>query len=132
MIMPWNMAPVEAPASAVKTPLDQIPEDVSASVEEAYAFCQENPAMRLIVPFESDEDVAVNRGYIRSYCEARKDGRLTASIWAGYTNEDASVFVQKATEDKNVPALSLFLIKYVRRERTAASNTSSNASETSG
>jgi hypothetical protein len=122
------MAPVKAPASQVVTPLKNIPAEVSESVEEGFAFCQANPLLRLIAAFADEDEVNLNRGYIRSYCQARPAGRLTVSIFNGYTGlvevevEGLPELVQKfspnQTEACQTPALSLFFKVYVKKDTT--------------
>jgi hypothetical protein len=131
--MPWNMIPVKAPASAVKIPVSLIPDDVQQSIEEAFAYCEQNPAERLTVPFDTAEAAAEAKTQIRSYCEARPAGRLSASIWEGFagTLENGNVkFSPQETEACKTPALSLFLKVYVKKER--GSNGQAGAEAASG
>ncbi len=129
--MAWNMTPVDAPASSVKTPLADIPDEVRESVEEGFAFCQQSPGKRLVVPFGSDDEAARARVLIRSYCEQRPAGRLTASMWGGWVmyNESGEVagFTTQETPKATVPGLSVLLRAYVRKvPRRTVSNTSAN------
>ena len=124
--MAWNMTPIDAPASSIKTPLADIPDEVRESVEEGYAFCQQNPGKRLVVPFETDEEASQARTLIRSYCEQRPAGRLTASVWNGQAviSESGEVtgFAAQETSRAAVPGLSVLLRTYVpKAQRRAAS-----------
>lgn len=122
--MAWNMTPVKASASAVNYPLDQIPQDVKDSVDEAFDYSQANPTERLVVTFADKDEADLNKVYIRSYCLSRPAGQLTASIWTGFATVDEggnATFSQSETEKAKVPALSLFFTPYVKRSRAAAS-----------
>jgi len=124
--MAWNMTPIDAPASSIKTPLADIPDEVRESVEEGYAFCQQNPGKRLVVPFETDEEASQARPLIRSYCEQRPAGRLTVSMHRGWalTNENGEItgFAAQETSRAALPGLSVLLRTYVpKAQRRAAS-----------
>lgn len=125
--MPWNMTAVKSSAD-VKLTLDDIDADARTAVDEAAVFFAEpaNVGQRLIIPFDSTDDRDQARVHIRSYCEARPAGRLTASIWAGFTGtvgegDDAVTrwsSADKSTDVCKTPALSVTVKPYVKRERT--------------
>jgi len=120
--MPWNMTAVNAPSSSVKIPLEKIDPDTKAGVDEAYAYGLENPGQRFIVAFDTANARDTARNEIRSYCEAREDGRLTASIWAGFAGvvEGTTKFSQTETEVCKAPALSLSFSEYVKRSKNGS------------
>src|SRR5215469_7533865 len=121
--MPWNMVAVDAGTSE-KLPLESVQDDAKAAVEEAVAFYNEFPeGKRLIIPFDTEEERDKAAVHIRSYCEARPDGRLTASIWHGFTGTKGEGDAAKAvwssaaegTKDAKTPALSVKFRAYVKR-----------------
>jgi|SRR5215469_2217479 len=125
--MGWNISAIDAPASQVKINFDEIPDDVREGVEEMFTGL--SGTQRGIVVFENEADRDVARAQIRAYCEARKAGRLTASIWAGYTNaEQDSLRSGNKTETYSLPALSLAFTVYVKKERGSAENGQPSAS----
>lgn len=120
--MPWDMKAVEAPASAVKTAIGDIPEDVTSGVEEAYDYCQANPLERVVITFPDTDTRDLTRALIRSYCEVRPKGRLTASLWAVSVNAETG-----ETEKDGVPALSMRFVKYVKKEKGKANGETAEA-----
>jgi hypothetical protein len=77
----WQLDPVEETAAAVVTPLEQIGEDVKDAVEATLTYCQKNPGKRLVTPPFATEDSRKKAAIdIRSYCQQRPKGRLTASV----------------------------------------------------
>lgn len=115
--MGFNIVAVDAPASQVKIDFDSIPDDVKEGVEEMFAGL--SPSQRGVVAFQEQEERDLTRAEIRAYCEKRPAGRLTASIWAGYTDaEGKGTFKQKQGEG-DLPALSLAFSVYVKREKAA-------------
>jgi hypothetical protein len=112
--MAWDIIAVQAPASGVKIDPKDIPEDVSMGVDEMFTSLE--ATQRGVVAYETTEARDLARVQIRTYCETRKAGRLTASIWAGYTDGKGS-FVQKNPDEKLLPALSLAFTTYVKREK---------------
>ena len=114
--MAWNAVAVNAPPSSARVDFDDISPDVAESVEELFANLA--ATQRAIVPFETAELRDAAKVEIRVYCEGRKDGRLTASVWSGYTDaEGTGKFNVKETDKLGVPALSLAFTLYVKRER---------------
>ena len=118
--MAWNMTPVKD--STARLALEEVDKDAAESVEEAFAFITENPESRLIVRFDSPDardEAALN---VKSYCEARPAGKLTASIWYGFASptEDKFSSAKEPTKACTAPALSMSFKVYVKRERTAA------------
>jgi hypothetical protein len=118
--MGWEMKAVEAPSSAIKYTLDQIPQDVKDGVEEAFNYCQSNPTERIVIPFLGTDDTNaedqrdLTRGQVRSYCEQRPAGRLTASIWAVSVDPESG---ETSGDDNAVPALNMRFVPYVKREK---------------
>lgn len=110
--MAWNMTAVPSAPSTVKYSLDEIPDDVKQGVEEAYAHQQDHPTDRLAVAFETEAERDIARGQVRSYCEARPDGRLTASIWAP---ENLAVEDEDGTETELTFPLSMAFKVYVKK-----------------
>lgn len=112
--MSWNMKAVEAPASAVKVALEDITEDVIKGVEEAFTYCQEHPTERLVVAWTKAEDRDETRVLIRSYCEARPAGRLTASLWNISVDPETG---EKSGAEGAIPALSMQFTPYVKKSK---------------
>jgi hypothetical protein len=115
--MTWAISAVDAPSSQVRIDPGEIPAEVGEGVEEMFSGL--TSTQRGVVAFEDEGARDLARAQIRAYCEARKAGRLTASIWAGFTDAEATVFRQKATEGDK-PALSLAFTVYVKKEKGSA------------
>jgi hypothetical protein len=115
--MPWNTVAVAAPPSTMKIDHNDIPDDISTGVEEIVASL--DATQRGVVPFDSVEARDLARAQIRAYCEARKAGRLTASIWAGFTAGEGK-FTAKQTEESEHAALSLAFTPYVKKDKDNA------------
>jgi hypothetical protein len=114
--MGWNTVAVDAPASQVKIDFNEIPDDVKDGVEEM--FKELSSVQRGVVAFADTDSRDLARAQIRAYCEKRKDGRLTASIWAGYTDaKSEGAFRQKASEG-DLPALSLSFTVYEKKSKS--------------
>lgn len=118
--MAWDMKAVEAPSSAIKIALADIPEDVKIGVEEGYAYCQANPSERVVVTFTGDDKSTgedkrdLTRAQVRNYCEQRPDGRITASIWSILADPESG---ESSTEESAAPGLSMRFTKYVKKEK---------------
>jgi len=123
--MAWDMTPIETGASE-RLPLESVDEDAKVAVEEAYAYFLATPTgERLIIPFSDPGDREDAARHIRSYCEARPSGRLTASIWIGWTGQnDKGVTVWSSAAEGSkyakTPALSVKITTYLKRERDAS------------
>lgn len=124
--MPWALKAVEAPASAIKTPLEEIPADVAAGVEEAFKYGQDNPTERLVLVCKDEDDRDIQRALIRSYCELRPEGRLTASIWAVTVDPETG---ETSKEAGSVPALSMFFRVYVKKAKGTATDGNGQAQD---
>lgn len=121
--MPWDAKAVEAPASTVKTPLASIPDDVATGVEEAFEYVTANPTERIVITFDTEDERDLTRALVRSYCEVRPKGRITASIWAVTANPETG---ETTTEDGAKPALSMSFRKYVKKSAQKNGNESGN------
>ena len=109
----WTLDPVDESPGAITTPLDKIPDDVKDAVEATLKYCEKNPNKRLVTPPFATEDSRKQAAIdIRSYCEQRKAGRLSASI----QRPDKHPVTKKAGL-----YLSLKVTPYVKRERQTAS-----------
>jgi hypothetical protein len=116
-LMAWGMVVQDAPASAVKIPLNEIPADVSESVEEVYNGLA--VTQRAVVPFDSETERDQARVYIRAYCQTRKGGRIKASLWSGFQDEASGKFVAaipKKGDGTYKPALSMAFGEYTEAD----------------
>jgi hypothetical protein len=125
--MPWDMKAVEAPASAVKTALEDIPDDVASGIEEAFEYSTANPLERVVITFPDTDTRDLTRALIRSYAEVRPKGRLTASLWAVTVNADTG-----ETEKDGVPALSMRFVPYKKKERASGNGAGGDADNGDG
>lgn len=126
--MPWNMVAVDV-GSSEKVPADSLDADAKTAVDEMAVFFAENPdGHRLVIPFDTVENRDTAARHIRTYCEIREAGRLTASIWHGFTGtkgegEAAKTVWSSAPEgtaDAKTPALSVKVKPYEKRTRGQA------------
>lgn len=125
------MVVVDAPASAAKLPLSEIPQDVKTSVDEAYDGL--SAGQRVLVKFATEEETRLARMQIRSYCEGRPAGRLTASIWQGYSDPAVAGSFTQTERDGWVPALNMSFSKYVSpAEKKAALTEAEKAAAAAG
>ena len=77
--MPLNLHPIEGGTKG-RIPLSEIDPDVAEAVEEAFAYCNEHPGMKLQTdPFQSKDDAESFLKHARSYAYQRNAGRLTVT-----------------------------------------------------
>lgn len=126
--MAWNMIAVDAGTSE-KVPVENLMDDAKTAVDEMAAFYVDNPeGKRLIIPFDSVEDRDKAANHIRTYCEVREAGRLTASIWHGFTGTKGEgdkaqpvwSSAAEGTQYAKTPALSVKVKPYVKRTKADA------------
>lgn len=123
--MAWEMVAVPVKSSE-KIPEDQLSDDAKTGVDEMAAFYADNPeGQRLIIPFNTTDERDSAARHIRTYCEIRPAGRLTASIWHGFTGTKGEgdqvkqlwSSAPEGTADAKTPALSVKVRPYVKRTR---------------